>query len=309
MTAPLPADSPTGSIYDLGYRGYTGPRLGRGFAIRSLFTHSLRTTYGLGRTTRAKLAPWFLLVFAVLPSISIIAALVLVARFGGQVSEIVGANSPIRYDTMFSVLTGAAIISLFCAAQAPELFGRDQRHGILSLYFARALRRTDYTLARILGFVAALLVLYLLPQLVLFLGRVLLASDVVGAFRADLPSLPPVIVEGVLVALLYGGLSMTVSAYTPRRAYAVAGIIALFTIPGVITGVVTSLGSSTVGDLLTLISPGFILERTNAALFGVQGDFDTLFVGLPDVVYFAAVLVGIVGSFAICIRRFRTISV
>jgi len=32
-------------------------------------------------------------------------------------------------------------------------------------------------------------------------------------------------------------------------------------------------------------------------------------VGLPDVVYFAAVLVGIVGSFAICIRRFRTISV
>ena len=153
MTAPLPVDSPTGSIYDLGYRGYTGPRLGRGFAIRSLFTHSLRTTYGLGRTTRAKLAPWFLLVFAVLPSISIIAALVLVARFGGQVSEIVGANSPIRYDTMFSVLTGAAIISLFCAAQAPELFGRDQRHGILSLYFARALRRTDYTLARILGFV------------------------------------------------------------------------------------------------------------------------------------------------------------
>ena len=69
MTAPLPVDSPTGSIYDLGYRGYTGPRLGRGFAIRSLFTHSLRTTYGLGRTTRAKLAPWFLLVFAVLPSI------------------------------------------------------------------------------------------------------------------------------------------------------------------------------------------------------------------------------------------------
>ena len=213
MTAPLPVDSPTGSIYDLGYRGYTGPRLGRGFAIRSLFTHSLRTTYGLGRTTRAKLAPWFLLVFAVLPSISIIAALVLVARFGGQVSEIVGANSPIRYDTMFSVLTGAAIISLFCAAQAPELFGRDQRHGILSLYFARALRRTDYTLARILGFVAALLILYLLPQLVLFLGRVLLATDVVAAFRDDLPSLPPVIAEGVLVALLYGGLSMTVSAY------------------------------------------------------------------------------------------------
>jgi ABC-2 type transport system permease protein len=309
MTSPISAGSPTGSIYDLGYRGYEGPRLGRAYAIRSLFSHSLRSTYGLGRTTRAKLAPWFLLVFAVLPSISIIAALVLVGRFGGEISEIIGARSPIRYDTMFAVLSGAAIIALFCAAQAPELFGRDQRFGILSLYFARALRRTDYTLARILGFVAALLVLYLLPQLVLFLGRVLLATDVVEAFRKDLPSIPPVIAEGILVALLYGGLSMTISAYTPRRAYAVAGIIALFTIPGVISGIVVSLGSSTAGDLLSLISPSFILERTNAVLFGVEGDFGTLSVGLPDWVYFAAVIVGIVGSFAICIRRFREISV
>ena len=309
MSGPVSAGSPTGSIYDLGYRGYDGPRLGRAYAIRSLFSHSLRSTYGLGRTTRAKLAPWFLLVFAILPSISIIAALVLVARFGGEISEIVGASSPIRYDTMFSVLSGAAIISLFCAAQAPELFWRDQRHGILSLYFARALRRTDYTLARILGFVAALLILYLLPQLVLFLGRVLLATDVVEAFKKDLPSVPPILVEGLLVALLYGGLSMTISAYTPRRAYAVAGIIALFTIPGVITGVVTNLGSSTAGDVLTLISPSFVLERTNALLFNVEGNADTLFVSLPDPAYVAAVLIAILASFAICIRRFRTISV
>jgi ABC-2 type transport system permease protein len=309
MTAPLSAGSPTGSIFDLGYRGYDGPRLGRAFAIRSLFTYSLRSTYGLGRTTRAKLAPWILLVFAVLPSVAIIAALVLAARFGGEVSEIVGANAPIRYDTMFSVLSGAGIVSLFCAAQAPELFGRDQRHGILSLYFARALRRTDYTLARILGFVAALLILYLLPQLVLFLGRVLLATDVVDAFQRDLPSVPPVLAEGLLVALLYGGLSMVVSAYAPRRAYAVAAIIALFTIPGVITDVVTGLGSSTVGDLLSLISPGFVLERTNAWLFGVEGNASVFFVELPEIAYFAAVLVGVVASFAICIRRFRTISV
>jgi hypothetical protein len=102
---------------------------------------------------------------------------------------------------------------------------------------------------------------------------------------------------------------MTISAYTPRRAYAVAGIIALFTIPGVITGVITSLGSSTAGDILTLISPGFVLARTNATLFGVGGDFDTLFVGLPDFAYFLVAAAGIIASFAICINRFRTISV
>ena len=263
----------------------------------------------MGRSTRAKLAPLLLLVFAILPAVSIIAALVLVGRFGGEISEIVGANSPIRYDTMFSVLSGAAIVALFCAAQAPELFGRDQRHGILSLYFARALRRTDYTLARILGFVAALLVLFLLPQLVLFLGRVLLATDVVDAFQKDLASVPPVLGQSVLASLVYGGLAMTVSAYTPRRAYAVAGIIALFTIPGLITDVLTSLGSSTIGDVLALVSPGFVLAQTNATLFGTESLEDPLFGGFPAWVYFAAVAATIVATFAICIRRFRTINV
>ena len=33
---------------------------------------------------------------------------------------------------------------LFCAAQAPELFGRDQRYAVLPLYFSRALTRSDY---------------------------------------------------------------------------------------------------------------------------------------------------------------------
>ena len=49
---------------------------------------------------------------------------------------------------------------LFCAAQAPELFGRDQRYGVLPLYFSRVLTRLDYALARTGGlFLAVLLVI------------------------------------------------------------------------------------------------------------------------------------------------------
>ena len=61
MTAALPDGPPAGkhegSIYDLGYRGYEGPRLGRRAAIWALLTHSLRTAYGLGRNTRSKVMP------------------------------------------------------------------------------------------------------------------------------------------------------------------------------------------------------------------------------------------------------------
>src|SRR5690606_17071557 len=47
-----------GGIHDIGYQRYGGPRLGRGYAWRSLYQHSLRTAFGLGRGAKAKLVPW-----------------------------------------------------------------------------------------------------------------------------------------------------------------------------------------------------------------------------------------------------------
>ena len=190
---------------------------------------------------------------------------------------------PIRYDTYAATIS--TIVIIFCAAQAPELFGRDQRHGVLALYFARALRRSDYALARIAGFMAALLILQLLPQIVLFLGRVLLTADIPQAVGDDLPSVGPVLAQSALSAALLGGLSMTVSAFTPRRAYAVAGIIALFVLPNVVAGVVVGLGSSTIGTWLTLLSPTSVLDGTNAFLFDTRLDSEFFFVDLPGIAF------------------------
>jgi ABC-2 type transport system permease protein len=304
MTAPISVGSPTGSIYDIGYRGYEGPRLGRAHAVRSLFSHSLRTAYGIGRGGRAKIAPFVLGGLAILPAVAIVGVLTLALRFAA--GEDLADDSPIRYDTYFSTIS--TVVVLFCAAQAPELFGRDQRHGVLSLYFARALRRSDYALARIAGFVAALLMLELLPQLVLFLGRALLSPDIVAAAGNDLPSIPPILIQGLLSAALLGALSMAVSAFTPRRAYATAGIIALFTIPGIVASVISGLGSSRIGDWLTLTSPTSVLDGTNAVLFNSDLGSEFFFVQLPDVAYFAAAVVGIVGAVAITVRRFTRVT-
>ncbi|TAK01454.1 MAG: hypothetical protein EPO36_05340 [Chloroflexota bacterium] len=294
----------TGSIYDIGYRRYEGTRLGRGHAARSLFVHSLRSSYGIGRGGRAKIAPIILGVMALIPAVGIVAALTLFAQFGA--GREFDEQVPIRYDTYAGTIS--TIVILFCAAQAPELFGRDQRHGVLALYFARALRRSDYALARIGGFIAALLILELLPQVILFLGRVLLTSDIPEAVADDLPSVGPVLAQSALAAGLLGGLSMVVSAFTPRRAYAVAGIIALFTIPNVVAGIVVGLGSSTIGTWLTLVSPTSILDGTNAFLFDTRLDSDFFFVDLPGIAFVGAALVGIGGSIAITLRRFARIA-
>jgi ABC-2 type transport system permease protein len=307
MTAPNPpanAVARTGSIYDLGYRRYEGPRLGRAYAIRSLIVHSFRTTFGLGRGGRAKVAPLVLGALAVLPAVLVIGALTLAARLGIQ-EQMEGA-SPIRYDSYLSGI--GAIIVLFCAAQAPELFGRDQRHGVLTLYFARALRRTDYAFARLAGFALALLLLLLFPQAVLFFGRGLLSTDIGKAFGNDLPMIPAIIGQALLTAGLLGGLSMAVSAFTPRRAYATAGIIALFILPGIVAGIIIQLGSSAIGNWLVLLSQSTVLSGTNAVLFGTPLPDDLFFFDLPTWTFLASALAGIVVSVVLVIRRFARIT-
>jgi hypothetical protein len=65
-------------IHDIGYQRYDGPRLGRGYAARSLFTHGLRVAFGLGRSAKAKIFPWI-----IIGMVSAIALIVAVTRAQG----------------------------------------------------------------------------------------------------------------------------------------------------------------------------------------------------------------------------------
>jgi ABC-2 type transport system permease protein len=294
-----------GSIYDLGYRRYEGPRLGRAHAIRSLVGHSFRTTYGIGRGGRAKAAPFIFGAMAVLPAVIVVGVLTFAARLGID-RQLDRAPALIGYANYFSSVS--AIIALFCAAQAPELFGRDQRHGVLPLYFARALRRSDYALGRLAGFFLGVLALLITPMVILFLGRVLLSTDIGTAFFDDLPNVPPVVAQALVIAALYGGLAMAVSAYTPRRAYATAGIIALFVLPGLVTGIVIEIGSSVVGTLLVLLSPNTIVDGTNALFFGRELGQEYFFIDLPPQAFLVAAVVEVVVVVVLVLRRFARIT-
>jgi ABC-2 type transport system permease protein len=301
----LPPITRAGSIYDLGYRRYEGPRLGRAHAIRSLVVHSFRTTFGIGRSGRAKAAPIIFGALALLPAVIIVGGLTVAARFNFE--RQLDDTDLIGYDNYFSAIT--AIVVLFCAAQAPELFGRDQRHGVLALYFARALRRSDYALGRLIGFVLAVLVLLLLPMALLFIGRVLLPANIGAAFFTNLPSVPPVLAHALVIAALYGGLSMAVSAYTPRRAYATAGIIALLILPAVVTGIVIAIGSGPVGTGLVLVSPNTILDGTNALFFDHSLGEEYFFIDLPRWAFLISAIVEVAVAVALILRRFARITI
>ena len=295
----------SGSIFDLGYQAYTGPRLGRRSAVLALFTQSVAACFGIGRGGRAKIAPLVLAFLANLPAVLAV-GIAAVANQAGRAGSALEAASPIHYETYHGIV--GLLIMLFCASQAPELFGRDQRYGVLPLYFSRVLTRVDYALAKIGGLVVALLIVELMPYIILFVGRVFVAVDPLTGLRAEIGAVPRFIAQGLLVAGLLGGLSGLVAAHTPRRAYATAGIIALFIIPPIVLALIGGLTTQDLARIVVFVSPADILDGTNATIFGSIPDSPVVAsIDLPGWTYLLAAVVGTAGSIAISIRRYLRI--
>ena len=303
---PASATGRGGSIFDLGYQAYTGPRLGRRSAVRALFAQTVRSCFGIGRGGRAKIAPFTLAALAVLPAVVAVGFAALAAQAGRGGADI-GDISPIRYGTYHGLV--GILIMLFCAAQAPELFGRDQRYGVLPLYFSRVLTRSDYALAKMLGLILALLAVDLAPYIILFAGRVFVAADPATGLADEIGAVPQFLLQGLLVAGLLGGLAGLIAAWTPRRAYATATIIAVFIIPPIIVAIIANQTSQDLARAIVLFSPGDVLDGTNAAIFGSLPDSPVVAsVDLPGWAYLAAAAIGIVGSIGLTVRRYLRIA-
>ena len=297
--------SATGNIYDLGYQGYDGPRLGRASVALGLLRRSLAEAYGIGRGGRAKIAPFLLLGLALLPAVLAVGIAALAAQAGAP-GGLVGDASPIRHDT-YQGLT-SALVMLFCAAQAPELFGRDQRYGVLPLYFSRVLTRADYALARTGGLFLAVLVIILLPQLVLTVGAALAAADPIAGLADDAAAIPKYLLVSVASAALLSGVAAVIAAWTPRRAYATAMIIAIFIVPSVIVALTSELAAGDLSRILVLASPGDVIDGLNAWTYGTIPDSPAVSAAdLPGVVFLGAAIAGIVGAGAIVLRRYLTV--
>lgn len=301
------ASGPGGNIYDLGYQVYDGPRLGRRAALGALFRSALRACFGIGRGGRAKIVPIVLGVLVLLPAVVAIGISALAAQTPGG-SEILEEASPVRFASYYGLI--GILVMLFAAAQGPELFGRDQRYGVLPLYFSRVLTRIDYALAKTGGLWAALLMLVVIPQVLLLVGRIFVAPDPVAGIADEIGSVPQVMAQAALTAGLLGSLTALVASNTPRRAYATAIIIAIFIIPPIIVALVGNLVSQDSAQLLVLFSPADILDGTNAWIYGSIPDNPIVAsLDLPGVVYLAAALVGIAGATALTIRRYMTIQI
>lgn len=285
-----------GTIYDIGYRRYDGPRLGRRGAVGAIVGAGLRAVFGLGRSGRSKVLPWGAVILAALPA-------------GVAVAVRVLAGDLLELYSYENYLWGiGALLPIFVAAQAPELVVNDMRHHVLPLYFSRPISRFDYVSAKLAALTLGLLALTLAPVLLLFGGRVLAEADVVAALGDELGAVPAIVGSGVLHAAVLASIGLAICSLAGRRAYAAGAILAVFLVGGVMSGIF-QVQAGGLGDLAPFLNPLAILDGTREWLFGGSvAESAVGAAGVPLPVYGLATLVLVAVSWAVLALRYRSVT-
>lgn len=221
-----------GVIHDLGYRHYTGPRLGRLAIARALFAHSLRSAFGLGRGAKAKIVPFALFILMCLPAV---VNAIIVARTPGHVRQI-------DYDSyVFQLRT--LIMIIFVAVQAPEMVSRDLRNHVLPLYASRPMRRLDYPAAKFAAFCAACLAILDIPLVLLYVGTIVSASGASDVW-SETKDLAAGLLVGLMWAVVLAALGLAFASLTGRRAYATGAIAIYFFLTLILALILRSIPTS-----------------------------------------------------------------
>ena len=282
-----------GTIHDIGYRSYEGRRLGRGYVLRSLYLQGLGSTYGLGRSARAKVVPILLLAATLLPAL-IIVVVEIYLKVDHQLLYTYN-----RYP-MFLV----PVIAIFVASQAPQLISRDLRFRTVSLYFSRPLTRSDYVLARFGALASALFILLSAPLLVLSVGGILAKLPAWQQAQHFLSAE----FGAAVFALTLASVSSVLAALTTRRGLAVI-ITVLFvssTAVSATQGIAQQFGNDRLASYLGLLSPFALADGVQVAV--VNAPYSSVApppAGVGQVIFVVAMVALVVGCFALLLRRYR----
>jgi ABC-2 type transport system permease protein len=281
----------TGVIHDIGYQRYEGPRLGRGYAMRSLYVHSVRSAYGLGRSAWAKLLPFAVLGFASLTSLILV---VVNTQLPTRVIDYVGIASTFTYAA-----------TVFVAVVAPELVSVDLRSNLLQLYLSRPLRRRDYALTKLASLASATFVLFAIPMFIMFLGMAFNTDTGIGGVFDELGGLFQGLVAGAIHATLLAALALPLASLSGRRVFASGMIIALFLLTTPISGAIQAFGEGALQNLGGLFDPASLLNGVDQWLFGL--DIDIVWTGDYGPVYGLVTVVLIALGTTLSIVRYKKV--
>jgi len=287
----------TGAVYDRGYRPYEGDRGLRGASTYALYKASIRRALGIRRSWRQKFAPFVLLGIVTIPAI---------------VNVGIGYVTRDRIDK-FEIITYRGYVGvssallLFVALVAPDVMCPDRRQHVLPLMFARPLTGVDYVIAKV-GAIASILFLFsFLPQVVLFVGNMLVSDSAAHYFSGHLDILWQVPVSVFLLAIYYAVIGVAIASLTDRRIVAGAGVIGLFLVTSISSGVIVGDFRPGHGSIAGLINIWLLPLRLRDLVFLGHVSPDSPLTGVAHAgwfavgTYIAVLLLGI----GVLLQRYR----
>ena len=140
----------------------------------------------------------------------------------------------------------------------------------------------DYVVAKVGSIATILFAFSFLPQVVLFIGNMLVSDSALHYFTGHLDVLWKVPIAVVLLALYYAVIGCAVASLTDRRIVAGAAVIGLFLLTSIASGVIVGDRSINGGSAAALINvlavPLYLRDLVfighvdvKSALSGVQG--------------------------------------
>ncbi|UCG87561.1 MAG: hypothetical protein JSW71_03170 [Gemmatimonadota bacterium] len=264
MTGQPVAPKREGTVFDIGYQNYSGPREGRSRARISIVKNGVRTSLGFGRGALAKVLPW--LFIAVLVFIAIIMALV-----AGAADRLIGPEDAEQLNLpSHSDFYGIAsiIFFVFAAIGAPELLCPDRREGTINLYLVRPLTGTDYVFSRWLAFFLVMVAVAWLPQFILLIGLLMGDPRPLDYLRQNWLDIPQFLLAAVPLAAYTTTLALLAAAFTTRRAYAAVFLVGLFVITTPFTTGLASEIGGTAGRWISMFNLSNIPVHVNDVIFG-----------------------------------------
>lgn len=294
-SAPPPGDQTR--IHNIGYRNYDGPRLGRAYARRSLYSQSLRGAYGLGRSVKSKVLPMLLFVVMCVP-----AAIMVAVAVATKAKDL-----PVEYTRYAIIMQG--VISLYVASQAPQSVSRDLRFKTVPLYFSRPIETADYVRAKYAALASAMFVLTAAPLLVLYIGALLAKLDFADQSKGFAEGL----VSVALLSLLFAGIGLVIAAVTPRRGFGIAAVIAVLIISygavSTLQAIADAQNNTAAIPWIGLFSPVTLIDGVQTAFLGATSSAPGA-VGPGSgqgVVYVLVVLGLIAAAYGLLLRRYKKV--
>ncbi|HEX8580982.1 MAG TPA: hypothetical protein VF640_01565 [Acidimicrobiales bacterium] len=266
-----------GAVYDRGYRPYDGPRGGRRAAVLALWRASIRRALGFRRPWRQKVAPWALLAVTSVPAVVNVGIAYVTRDTPAQ------DFSFITYREYVGVSTA---LLLFVALTAPDVLCPDRRQRVLPVIFARPLTGPDYVLAKLAAIATILFAFGFLPQVVLFVGQMLVSDSSFEYLRDNAEVLWKVPLAVAVLAVYYAAVGLALASLTTRRIVAGASLIGLLLVTSAVAAILTGPDEEGAGAFVNLLAMPLAVRDV---IFLGEMAFDSPLSGVPGAGAFATV--------------------